>query len=142
MQGQGSPAATVLYDDRAVVVGSLEGDPAAPDALWIRTSDLPRVNGFELKPHGACRGEICIPTPSDMRRGDHFNITAFARYAGQSVAAEPDAGVWSLGAMQTLGASMASRLAPDLEIPDRLGRPVRLSAFRGRKVLLLTWSSW
>ena len=34
---------------------------ADADALWIQKADLPRINGFELKPQGACREEICIP---------------------------------------------------------------------------------
>ena len=33
-------------------------------------------------------------------------------------------------------------LAPDFELPARDGRPVRLSDFRAKKVLLLTWASW
>ena len=37
-------------------------DPAS-GALWIRKADLPRINGFELKPQGACRADICIPIP-------------------------------------------------------------------------------
>jgi hypothetical protein len=46
-----SPAATVLYDDRSVALDRVGPDPKrASDALWIRKRDLPRVNGFELKP--------------------------------------------------------------------------------------------
>ncbi len=33
-------------------------------------------------------------------------------------------------------------LAPDFALPDREGRTVRLSDFRGKRVLLLTWASW
>ena len=32
--------------------------------------------------------------------------------------------------------------APDFTLPDRNGKPVKLSQFRGKKVLLLTWASW
>ena len=58
-------------------------------ALWVRKRDLPRVNGFELKPQGACRADLCIPIPKTMTRGDYFNLTAFAKKAGQPVVAEP-----------------------------------------------------
>src|SRR3954465_4531275 len=48
-----SPAATGLYEDRSVVLEHVGLDPARdPQALWIRKRDLPRVNGFTLKPQG------------------------------------------------------------------------------------------
>ena len=141
---QPSPAATVLYDDRAVALDRVGLDPARDaGALWIRTHDLPRVNGFELKPQGACRADLCIPIPTDMARGEYFNLTAFARKVGQPVVAEPAARVWSFGEMQVLGGGIASsRVAPDFAVPDRLGRPVHLAGFRGKKALVVTWASW
>ena len=141
----GSPAATVLYDDRSIDLDRIALHPQQPagDTLWIRKRDLPRVNGFELKPQGACRADLCIPIPKDMTRGDYFNLTAFANKARQPVVAEPSARVWSFGPMQALGGGLAnSRVAPDFEVPDRVGRPVRLSGFRGKKALVITWASW
>jgi hypothetical protein len=139
-----SPAATVLYDDRAVDLDRIGPDPQrAVDTLWIRKRDLTRVNGFELKPQGACRADLCVPIPKDMTRGEYFNLSAFAKRAGQSVVAEPAARVWSFGEMQALGGGLAnSRVAPDFEVPDRAGRPVHLAGFRGRKALVITWASW
>ena len=40
------------------------------------------------------------------------------------------------------GAFLESRIAPDFAIPNRTGKIVHLSDFRGRKVLLVTWASW
>jgi peroxiredoxin len=40
------------------------------------------------------------------------------------------------------GSFLESRIAPEFAVPDRTGRPVRLSQFRGKKVLLVTWASW
>src|SRR5258708_935176 len=66
-----SPAATVLYDDRAVALDRVGPDPKHDGAaLWIRKHDLERVNGFALKPQGACRADLCIPIPKDMVRGE------------------------------------------------------------------------
>jgi hypothetical protein len=139
-----SPAATVLYDDRAIALDRVGPDPKHDSgALWIRKRDLERVNGFELKPQGACRADLCIPIPKNMARGEYFNLTAFAKKAGQPVVSEPEARVWSFGEMQALGGGLASsRIAPDFEVPDRLGRPVHLAAFRGKKALVITWASW
>src|SRR6185503_1012556 len=52
---------TVLYDSRAVALTRV--DTNATGALWVLKKDLPRINGFELKPQGACRADICIPIP-------------------------------------------------------------------------------
>jgi hypothetical protein len=134
--------ATVLYDDRSVALEAIDPERDA-GALWIRTRDLPRVNGFELKPQGACRGDVCILIPTNIARGDYFNLTAFADKVGQAVVAEPGARVWSFGRIPALGGGLSSsRVAPDFEVPDRLGRPVHLAGFRGRKALVVTWASW
>jgi AhpC/TSA family len=135
--------AMVLYDDRAVVLDRVRPNAKTPLALWVRKADLPRINGFELKPQGACREDICIPVPRTMTDGDYFDLSAFAARTGQAVVGEPSARVWSFGEMPMLrGAFLESRVAPDFSVPDRKGRDVRLSDFRGKKVLLVTWASW
>ena len=132
---------TILYDSRSVALTRVNTD--ASGALWVRKGDLPRINGFEIKPQGACRADICIPIPRAMMRGDEFNLTAFAERVGQKFIADPAARVWSFGEIPVVqGAYVESRIAPDVEVPDRKGRPVRLSQFRGKKLLLVTWASW
>ena len=133
--------ATLLYDSRAVPLTRVETDAAG--ALWVPKKDLPRINGFEIKPQGACREDICIPIPRGMMRADLFNLTAFAGRVGQKFIADPAARVWSFGEIPVVqGAFVESRIAPDVAVPNRKGTPVRLSQFRGKKVLLVTWASW
>ncbi len=143
--GRHAPAAgvTVLYDGRAIALDRVSPDSAHPDALWIQKTDLSRINGFELKPQGACRADICIPIPRAMTRGAYFNLTAFAQRVGQRVIADPVARVWSFGEIPVVrGSFLEGRIAPDFVVPDRSGRAVRLSQFLGKKVLLVTWASW
>jgi hypothetical protein len=136
-------SATILYDDSVVRLDRARTDAADAAALWVRTTDLPRVNGFELKPEGACREDLCIPIPRTMTDGDAFDLGAFARRVDQVVVADPAARVWSFGEMPVLrGAFLESRKAPDFAVPDRQGRTVRLTDFQGRKVLVVTWASW
>jgi hypothetical protein len=143
-QAAGTPAATVLYDDRAVTLRAIRHDPRQPkDALWVRKGDLPAINEFELKPQGACRADICVPIAKDMVRGDYFDLTTFAKKIGQSVVADVDAQIWSFGEIPSLrGSFLEGRMAPDFVVPDRAGRPVHLSSLRGKKVLVVTWASW
>src|SRR6266542_1542506 len=74
-------SATVLYGDRAVTL-----DKIRPDAkeLWVRAADLPRINEFEVKPQGACRADMCIPLTKDLKSGEWFNLTGFARRTRQA----------------------------------------------------------
>jgi hypothetical protein len=136
------PTATVLYDGRAVTLTRATVDPKT-SALWVQQSDLPRINEFELKPQGMCRADICVPVPATLSRGTTFNLTAFAQRVGQRIIFEPAARAWSFAEIPVVrGAYLESRIAPDVSAPDRKGRTVRLSQFRGKKVLLVTWASW
>ena len=139
-----SAKATVLYDDRSITLDQVGPDPThSPDVLWVRKIDLPRINDFVLKPQGACRADLCIPVSKEMTRGTYFNLTAFARKIGQAVVVDRGARVWSFGEMPVLrGQFVDSRIAPDFAVPDRKGHLVRLSEFRGKKVLVVTWASW
>src|SRR5262249_23662357 len=111
------PVATVLFDDRATPLTAFRHDPNDASSLWIGKRDLPRVNGFEVKPQGACRADLCIPIPRTMLHGDWFDLTAFAKKAGEAVVADIDARVWSFGEIQALrGAFLNSRVAPDVTL--------------------------
>jgi hypothetical protein len=131
-------AATVLYGDRHVALDKVRADGRE---LWVRSADLPRINEFELKPQGACRADLCIPIAKELREGDWFHLTGFARKVRQTYVAE--SGVYSFGEIPVVSQSfLRSRIAPDFAVPDRKGRVVHLSDFRGRKVLVVTWASW
>ena len=139
---------TVLYQDRVVEV---ERTLADPNDLWVVPADLPRINDFELKPEGACFETLCVPVRQDRdsemfvtRAGQGwFNVTALARRLQQPFVVDHDHRVWSFGALPVARNSFVqSAVAPDFALPDRDGKLVRLSDFRGKKVLIVTWASW
>ena len=137
-RGATTPATTVLYGDKSA---TLEKTRADGKDLWVRAGDLPRINEFELKPQGACRQDLCIPVPKNLKQGDYFNLTGFARHIHQAFVT--DSGVWSFGEVPVLrGSFVNSRIAPDFAVPDRKNRLVHLNDFRGKKVLVVTWASW
>ena len=140
--------ATVIYNDQTVTVERVLEDP---NDLWVTPEDLTRINGFVLKPEGACLDAICIPIRQDVdselfvtRGGQQWiNVTELARKLQQAFAHDAETNSWSFGAIPAVRTPfLKSAIAPDFELKDRTGKTVRLSDFRGKKVLLITWASW
>ena len=135
----------------------LYGNRSSPDAsaavegnnLWLSLADLHAATGWELKPQGACLGDVCVPIPHGREAeflradGQQFNLAALARLQGQPVVHNDTHGVWFFGeAAGARGQALASLQAPDFTLPDLDGRLHSLSHYRGKKVLLVSWASW
>ena len=138
---------TLLY---GALETELAGAEAERDRLWIPFDDLPRATGWEAKPQGLCRGEVCVPVPA-ARRADwiddaarRLDFAAFAAHLGHAVARDEARGAWAFGSPADRGAvdGAGPVMAPDFQLPDLDGTPHRLSDYRGKKVLLYCWSSW
>jgi hypothetical protein len=138
---------TIIYDDVATTVEFARHDAAQ---LWITLPDLKRATGFELKPQGVCRDELCFPLPKSRQKEfvsktagkESFNLTAFAQLVHQPLAHDEAAGAWYFGLRSDQRQGLASLRAPDFTLPDIEGKPHSLSDFRGKKVFLITWASW
>ena len=140
--------ATVLFEQNVVELTETLADPTD---LWVVAEDLTRVNGFELKPEGACLDEICVPVKQDedsdmfVRRNGKawFNVSELADRLQQPEVVDYDAGVFSFGAIPvTRSAFLEQAVAPNFELTDQNGATVQLSDFKGKKIMLLTWASW
>jgi len=143
-----SATTVVLYQDKAVTVDQVLGDP---NDLWVTPADLTRVNQFTLKPEGACLDDLCVPVKQDSdsaifvtRSGQRwFNVSELARRLNQAYVFDHAAAVWSFGDIPaTRDNALRTGMAPDFEITDRTGKPIKLSAYKDKKVILLTWASW
>ena len=136
---------TILYQAHPP---HLSAAVAEGEDLWVPTSELPAASGWELRPEGACRGELCVPIPRGrqrefLREGPaRFNLAALARLLGQPVIHEDAHRVWSFGASTAGGNGTSSLQAPDFALPDLAGHVHRLTDYRGRKVFLVFWASW
>ncbi|MBX9790811.1 MAG: TlpA family protein disulfide reductase [Pirellulales bacterium] len=143
-----APIATILTVDHSTKIAQ---PLIAGDELYIPNDEVAAALGFEIKPEGACRAGLCIPLDRSPAAGffrkvdnrDYFNVSKLATRLKQPVVVDREHGVWSFGPMpETSSTALDSVLAPDFALADREGKLVRLSDFRGKKVLLLTWASW
>jgi hypothetical protein len=136
---------TILSDRDATDV---PGARAEGERLWMSPGDLTRATGWELKPEGLCRGEVCVPVPAGGRgealvKEGRVDVAALWRHLDRPLAHSDDGTVWSLGeGASERAAALRSLAAPDFALPDRDGRTHRLSDHRGKKVLLVSWASW
>lgn len=134
---------TILDEGRACVVA------ASPDdrGLWLQSEALSEATGWELKPQGLCRGDVCVPVSSglvaDAAEGKRVNLSALAETLGRPLAVDEAEGAAYLGASARSRAdALRSLQAPDFALPDLGGTLHRLSDQRGKKVLLVAYASW
>src|SRR5205823_2422855 len=123
--------ATVLYGTRPPVTVAAV---AAGDDLWLSAGTLAEATGWELKPEGLCRDDVCVPVSSGtpLQSGDEVNLTALARLLGQPAVRDTAHGVWCFGdAVAGPRQPREALNAPDFTLPDLAGRPHALRDYRG-----------
>src|SRR6478735_836740 len=129
-RAEGTPERlTILSGGRTMAVAS--GDPGLPDAgagdVWLPLAALPEATGWERKPEGLCRDEVCVPVPAALEAslfgqaaGESWvNLPALARHVGQPYARDARHRVWSFGppAYEWRRRGVVGP-APDFTLPD------------------------
>jgi peroxiredoxin len=114
-----------------------------PGADGIVPSEaLAAATGWEVKPEGLCRGEVCVPLfGRSVPATGPVELTGWAEALGLLAVLDGD-----VAAVVPSGAARADALrdglAPPLELHDVHGNPVSLEDYAGRKRVLTTWASW
>jgi hypothetical protein len=113
--------------------------------MLLKRLDLPpdeftRLSGWEIKPEGACKGEVCVPL-----QGPDFDLQATAERLGMAVVSEmsgPDSRLWAFGPETVTGRSLTTTEIGDFTLPDLDGNEFSFSSLRGSKVLLIAWAPY
>ncbi|MDX2274541.1 MAG: TlpA disulfide reductase family protein [Hyphomonadaceae bacterium] len=112
-------------------------------AYRIDPKYVDEVLGWKLKPEGLCRAGLCIPAKPGLITEAGLDVARFADLVGAPMAVDSGANIVAIAApVEVRLAEQANGEAPDFELPDLAGATTRLSDYRGRKVLLVTWASW
>lgn len=139
--GSGGATVTIIDDGR---VSEVDGAVVGGHVV-VATGALPAAIGFERKPEGLCKGEVCVPVrPGGGLEADGgIDVTRLAEVLGRPVVVEEELGVAYLGppSAERAGA-LRSLQAPDFSLPDLDGTLHSLSEHRGSKVLLAAYASW
>ena len=115
------------------------------DTLRVADKALGAALGWELKPEGFCKDDLCYPVPprSTVVTAAGIDLRGFADLIGRPLAldAEERAGYLGVAAAER-AERLAALEAPDFTLPDLDGRMHSLSDSKGKKVLLAAYGSW
>lgn len=112
------------------------------DGLTITAAEFEAGTGWQLRPEGACLGDLCVPLPGVERQDEHIDVAVLADRMGMPLVRDSEHGIAALGPWSGSGRALASAEAPELVLPDLDGNEFRLSSLRGQKVLLLSWAPY
>ena len=110
------------------------------ERLQMNRSEFERRSGWELKPEGACKGDLCVPLPAPAADGETLDARVVAERLGMPLVQDEAHGLWALGPES--GRVLASAEAPDFTLPDWRGEPFTLSGLRGQRVVVVAWAPW
>lgn len=110
------------------------------EELTIPRARFEAGTGWQIKPEGACKGDVCIPL--EEQPGDTVNVAALAEHMGLPLVEAPAHGLWALGPESIGGRALTTAEAPDLTLPDLDGNEFHLSSLRGQKVLVYAWAPY
>ncbi len=106
------------------------------DTLDLDAGAFHAGTGWEIKPEGACKGDVCVPLP------DGFSLTDTARLLGMELVHEPSSGRWALGPESLGGKALVTAEALELVLNDIDGTAFHLSSLRGSKVVIVAWAPY
>jgi hypothetical protein len=121
--------------------------PVYVDAVLLERMDLTGTElvertGWEIKPEGACRGEVCVPLRSPVENASGLiDVGLLAEQLGMPVVRDDKHGVWALGP-RAAGSVLLSEKLGEIVLDDFQGEAFDVATLRGRKVLLIAWASW
>ena len=134
---------TLIDDDVAEVAVAVHGEHVV-----LAPADLAAVLGWELKPEGLCRGDVCVPVRDRSQvepdgAGTGVSLQGVAAALDRPLVVDLDVGVAAIGPPRTSRRqALAGGPLPELALPDVEGRVVDLASLQGRKAILVAFATW
>jgi hypothetical protein len=119
--------------------GRIDGDRVLVDA-----EALGALSGWQLKPEGLCRDEVCVPVRDpELAIGGAVDVARFAAALARPVVVDVANGVVALGERSAdRRGPIEAGVASDFTLPQLDGGSFTFSSLGRRKKLLLAWASW
>ena len=132
--------ATIVTDEVRAVAAVADGE-----RLLIEPSALPDALGWEWKPEGLCRGDVCIPVRDRARVtvDGMLDVGAVATTIGRLVVVDAAAGIAAVALpKESRREALREQHAPGFTLPDLDGVEHRLEEWHGKKKLLVAFATW
>lgn len=130
----------VITDTTVETPGTVTANQAV-----VAADALQSLLGWDLKPEGLCRNDVCVPVPdrSELEHPDGIDLVAVATALGRPALVDEDASTVVLGSPTAdRRAALRDRIAPDFTLLDLDGVPQTLAGWTGKKRLLVAFASW
>ena len=106
------------------------------DTLDISAEDFASGTGWDIKPEGACKGEVCVPLP------DGYSAAHAADRLGMAIVHDDASSLVAFGPESLNGRALVTAQAPEVVLPDLDGNAFHLSSLRGKKVVVVAWAPY
>lgn len=131
-------ALTVIDEGARTIDGDFAGGLAFAGASGVHDA-----LGWDLKPEGLCRADVCVPLPASATNDGRVDLAAAARALGRPAVVDADLGVVALALpSEARQRALDDLRAPAFTLPDLDGAPHDLAEWDGRKRLLIAFSTW
>ena len=98
--------------------------------------------GWDAKPEGMCRGEVCVPAPGALDSG-RVDLEKAASRLGMPVVHDAANKVWALGPATATGRTLSTAIARfPSSLIDAMGNAFDFASLRGRRIIMVAWASW
>jgi hypothetical protein len=110
------------------------------DKRQIPTATFEKETGWQIKPEGACKGDVCIPLAQPP--GKTLDVVETAHAMGLPVAEDKEHGLIAIGPESVGNRALTSAAMPEIELPDLNGDPFKLSSLIGQKIVVYAWAPY
>jgi len=120
--------------------GTIHGDVVA-----VPVAVVGDVLGWDLRPEGLCRNNVCVPLPNrdDVVHDDRIDLVAVAHLTGSQTLIDQDASTIAISVpTQSRRQTLIGKQAADFALPDLDGEMHSLSEFAGKRRLLVAFATW
>jgi hypothetical protein len=134
------PEVTIISEDVRTIEATL-----SDGRILVDPTELPAGIGWELKPEGLCRDDVCVPVrdAQTLFVSDRLDVARVADALGRPIVVDADARLASIALpAEERRRALDSLVAPSFELADLEGRSHRLEEWHGRKRLLVAFASW